>query len=137
LANSGYIVIACGGGGIPVIAGEDDDKKVVVGIDAVIDKDLAGELLARQIRADKFMILTDVQGLYIDYRKPTQRLVSEVFAKKDDNSTNILRLEEGSMGPKVRACLQFVKNGGKEAIIASLDNVDDAISGRTGTHFYP
>jgi carbamate kinase len=134
LANSGYIVIACGGGGIPVIAGPDDEK---AGIDAVIDKDLAGELLARQIGAHKFIILTDVEGLYLDYRKPTQRLVSEVFANKNDNSTNILRLEEGSMGPKVHACLRFVKNGGKEAIIASLDNVVDAISGRTGTHFYP
>src|ERR687896_889493 len=138
LANSGYIVIACGGGGIPVIAGGDDDKKVVVGgIDAVIDKDLAGELLARQIGAHKFIILTDVEGLYIDYRKPTQRLVSELYAYRDDSSTNILRLEEGSMGPKVHACLQFVKNGGKEAIIAGLDNVIDAISGKTGTHFYP
>jgi carbamate kinase len=134
LANSGYIVIACGGGGIPVIAGPNDEK---VGIDAVIDKDLAGELLARQIGAHKFIILTDVEGLYMDYRKPTQRLVSEVFANKNDNSTNILRLEEGSMGPKVHACLQFVENGGKEAIIANLDNVVDAISGRTGTHFYP
>ncbi|MDP8887009.1 MAG: carbamate kinase, partial [Thermoproteota archaeon] len=106
-------------------------------IDAVIDKDLAGELLARQIGAHKFIILTDVEGLYIDYKKPTQRLVSELFVNKDESSTNILQLEEGSMGPKVRACLQFVKNGGKEAIIASLDNVVDAISGRTGTHFYP
>ena len=95
LANSGYIVIACGGGGIPVIAGPNDEK---VGIDAVIDKDLAGELLARQIGAHKFIILTDVEGLYIDYRKPTQRLVSEVFANKNDNSTNILRLEEGQHG---------------------------------------
>jgi carbamate kinase len=135
LANSGYIVIACGGGGIPVIASGDDGK--VVGIDAVIDKDLAGELLARQIGAQKFIILTDVEGLYIDYKRPTQRLVSELFANKDEKSTNILQLEEGSMGPKVRACLQFVKNGGKEAIIASLDNVVDAISRRTGTHFYP
>src|SRR5918999_4258005 len=135
LANSGHIVIACGGGGIPVIAGGEDEK--VVGIDAVIDKDLAGELLARQIGAHKFVILTDVEGLYVDYKKPTQRLVSEVFASKNDNSTSTLRLEEGSMGPKVRACLQFVKNGGKEAIIANLDNVVDAISGKTGTHFYP
>jgi carbamate kinase len=136
LANSGHIVIACGGGGIPVIAGG-DDVKVDVGIDAVIDKDLAGELLARQIGAHKFLILTDVEGLYVDYRRPTQRLVSEIFANKNDNSTSILQLEEGSMGPKVHACLQFVKNGGKEAIIANLDNVVDAISGRTGTHFYP
>ena len=134
LVNSGYIVIACGGGGIPVIAGRDDEKG---GIDAVIDKDLAGELLARQIGAHKFVILTDVEGLYVDYRKPTQRLVNEVFVNKNGNSMNMLRLEEGSMGPKVHACLQFVKNGGKEAIIASLDNVVDAISGRTGTHFYP
>jgi carbamate kinase len=134
LANSGHIVIACGGGGIPVIAGRDDEK---AGIDAVIDKDLAGELLSRQIGAHKFIILTDVEGLYLDYKKPTQRLLSKVFVNKNDNPTKMLQLEEGSMGPKVHACLQFVKNGGKEAIIASLDNVVDAISGRTGTHFYP
>jgi carbamate kinase len=134
LVNSGYIVIACGGGGIPVVAGRDDEK---VGIDAVIDKDLAGELLARQIGAHRFIILTDVEGLYLDYRKPTQRLLSKVVVSKNDNSMNILQLEEGSMGPKVHACLQFVKNGGKEAIIASLDNVVDAISGKSGTHFYP
>ena len=95
LANSGHIVIACGGGGIPVIAGRDDEK---VGIDAVIDKDLAGELLSRQIGAHKFIILTDVEGLYLDYRKPTQRLLSEVFVNKNDNPTNMLKLEEGEHG---------------------------------------
>jgi len=132
LTNSGYIVIACGGGGIPVVTAAYGHK---VGIDAVIDKDLAGELLARQIGADRFIILTDVEGLYVDYNKPSQRLVGRVSASKDD--TNISQLEEGSMGPKVRACLQFVRNGGKEAVIASLDKVLEAVNGKTGTHFYP
>jgi carbamate kinase len=132
LADSGYVVIACGGGGIPVVATENNVK---VGVDAVVDKDLAGELLARQIGADRFIILTDVEGLYLDFNKPTQRLVDRVSVSKDD--VNISRLEEGSMGPKVRACLQFVKNGGKEAIIASLDKVLEAIGGKAGTHFYP
>jgi carbamate kinase len=132
LVGAGYIVIACGGGGIPVVSDKDGNK---VGVDAVIDKDLAGELLARQIGADRFIILTDVEGLYLDYKKPSQRLVGRMSVSKDD--VNISQLEEGSMGPKVRACLQFVKNGGKEAIIASLDKVLEAVSGKTGTHFYP
>ncbi|MGI0013009.1 MAG: BMP family ABC transporter substrate-binding protein [Nitrososphaera sp.] len=131
LVDSGYIVIACGGGGIPVVTDKDGNK---VGVDAVIDKDLAGELLAREIGADKFIILTDVEGLYLDYKKPSQRLVGRVSASR--NNMNISQLEEGSMGPKVRACLQFVRNGGKEAIIASLDKVFEAVSGKTGTHFY-
>jgi carbamate kinase len=131
LADSGHIVIACGGGGIPVITA--DGNKV--GVEAVIDKDLAGELLARQIGADRFIILTDVEGLYLDYKKPTQRLVGSVNVSRDD--VNISQLEEGSMGPKVRACLQFVKNGGKEAVIASLGKVLEAVNGKTGTHFYP
>jgi carbamate kinase len=131
LADSGHIVVACGGGGIPVVNNDDGNK---VGVDAVIDKDLAGELLARQIGANKFIILTDVEGLYLDYKKPSQRLLGRVSASKDD--VNISQLEEGSMGPKVRACLQFVRNGGNEAIIASLDRMLEAVSGKTGTHFY-
>jgi carbamate kinase len=133
LANLGFIVIACGGGGIPVVTTQEKTSKI--GIDAVIDKDLAGELLARQIKADRFVILTDVEGLFLDFRKPTQRLVSRISVNQND--VNISQLEEGSMGPKVRACLQFVRNGGKEAIIASLDQVLEAVKGNSGTHFYP
>jgi carbamate kinase len=132
LASLGYVVIACGGGGIPVVAAEPGRK---IGVDAVIDKDLAGELLARQIGADRFIILTDVEGLYLDFKKPTQRLVDRISVSSD--SVNISQLEEGSMGPKVRACLQFVRNGGKEAIIASLEKLLEAVKGNAGTHFYP
>jgi carbamate kinase len=132
LASLGYIVIACGGGGIPVVATESGRK---IGVDAVIDKDLAGELLARQIAADKFIILTDVEGLYLDFKKPTQRLVNKISVSSSD--VDISQLEEGSMGPKVRACLQFVRNGGKEAMIASLEKLPEAVKGSTGTHFYP
>ena len=134
LANSGFVVIACGGGGIPVVISE-DSKGDKIGVEAVIDKDLAGELLARQIGADRFVILTDVEGLYVDYKKPSQRLLDKVSISKE--IVSVSQLEEGSMGPKVRACLGFVKNGGKEAIIASLDKLLDAINGKTGTHFFP
>jgi carbamate kinase len=133
LVDAGYVVVACGGGGIPVV---DTGSGYKTGVDAVIDKDLAGEKLARQIGADKFVILTDVEGLYLDYKKPTQRLVSEMRLSQPD-VVNVSQLEEGSMGPKVKACLEFVKNGGKESVIASLDKIVDAVEGRSGTHFFP
>ena len=133
LVDAGFVVIACGGGGIPVIEERDGSRR---GVDAVIDKDLAGEKMARQIGADKFVILTDVEGLYLDYKKPTQRLVKEIRVSQPD-AVNVSQLEEGSMGPKVRACLEFVRNGGKEAVIASLDRGVDAAEGRSGTHFFP
>jgi carbamate kinase len=132
LIDSGFVVVACGGGGIPVVEKKGGGK---FGVDAVIDKDLAGEFLARQIGAKKFVILTDVEGLYLDYKKPSQRLIKEIILSRDH--VEISQLEEGSMGPKVQACLQFVKNGGQEAIIASLDKVQDAVNGNSGTHFFP
>jgi carbamate kinase len=132
LIDSGFVVVACGGGGIPVVEKQDGAK---FGVDAVIDKDLAGEFLARQIGAKKFVILTDVEGLYLDYKKPSQRLIKEIFLSRDQ--VEISQLEEGSMGPKVQACLQFVKNGGQEAIIASLDKLQEAVDGHSGTHFFP
>ncbi|MGI0025776.1 MAG: BMP family ABC transporter substrate-binding protein, partial [Nitrososphaera sp.] len=132
LIDSGFVVVACGGGGIPVVGRNGKGK---FGADAVIDKDLAGAFLARQIAARTFVILTDVEGLYLDYRKPSQRLIKEIILSRDH--VELSQLEEGSMGPKVQACLQFVKNGGQEAIIASLDKVQDAISGSSGTHFFP
>jgi carbamate kinase len=133
LVDAGFVVIACGGGGIPVIADGDGSRR---GVDAVIDKDLAGEKMARQIDADKFLILTDVDGLYLDFKKPTQRLVKEIRVSQPD-AVNVSQLEEGSMGPKVRACMEFVRNGGKESVIASLDRAVDAVEGRSGTHFFP
>src|SRR5574341_1565823 len=133
LVDAGFVVVACGGGGIPVIEAASGYRS---GVDAVIDKDLAGEKLARQIGADKFVILTDVEGLYLDYRKPTQRLVKEIRMSQPD-VVNVSQLEEGSMGPKVKACLEFVKNGGTESVIASLDRLVEAVEGLSGTHFFP
>ena len=133
LVDGGFVVVACGGGGIPVIEAASGYRS---GVDAVIDKDLAGEKLARQIGADKFVILTDVEGLYLDYRKPTQRLVKEIRISQPD-VVNVSQLEEGSMGPKVKACLEFVKNGGRESVIASLERLVEAVEGLSGTHFFP
>jgi carbamate kinase len=137
LSNLGYVVIACGGGGIPVVVDSIEHGSYKIGIDAVIDKDLAGELLARQIGADRFIILTDVEGLYLDFKTPSQRLVSRITVNNEEDMANITQLEEGSMGPKVQACLKFVRNEGKEAIIANLDKVLEAVKGNAGTHFYP
>jgi carbamate kinase len=137
LSNLGYVVIACGGGGIPVVIDSIEHGSYKSGIDAVIDKDLAGELLARQIGADRFIILTDVEGLYLDFKTPSQRLVSQINVNNEEDMSNIIQLEEGSMGPKVQACLKFVRNEGKEAIIANLDKVLEAVKANAGTHFYP
>lgn len=132
LLDSGFLVIACGGGGIPVIEEADGSK---AGIDAVIDKDLASEKLATQIGAGKLVILTDVEGLYTNYGEKNQKLLSEVKVHQGVDAI-LSEVEEGSMGPKVRACINFVRNGGHEAIIANLENLSKAIEGRSGTRFF-
>ena len=133
LAENGVIVIASGGGGIPVVE-EDGEMR---GVEAVIDKDLAGERLATFLRADKFVILTDIDGVYINFGKPNQRKLTRV---KVDELKRYLReghFPAGSMKPKVEAVIRFIESGGKEAIIAELSQLLDAVEGDAGTHVYP
>jgi len=133
LAENGVIVIASGGGGIPVVE-EDGEMR---GVEAVIDKDLAGERLATFLRADKFVILTDIDGVYINFGKPNQRKLTRV---KVDELKRYLReghFAAGSMKPKVEAVIRFIEAGGKEAIIAELSQLLDAVEGDAGTHVYP
>jgi len=133
LAENGVIVIASGGGGIPVVE-EDGEMR---GVEAVIDKDLAGERLATFLRADKFVILTDIDGVYINFGKPNQRKLTKV---KVDELKRYLReghFAAGSMKPKVEAVIRFIEGGGKEAIIAELSQLLDAVEGDAGTHVYP
>jgi carbamate kinase len=129
LIDSGCIVIANGGGGIPVI--EEENK--LIGVEAVIDKDFGGERLAFNVKADFFMILTDVPKVYINYNKPDQRALDELTIKEVEEYQKEGHFKAGSMGPKVEACRRFVQNGGRTAIITSLDTALEALKGEAGT----
>lgn len=130
LVNKDYIVICCGGGGIPVIKNSDGDY---IGIDAVIDKDYACEKLAELIDADRFVILTNVDKVCLNYDsddciKLDTLTVSECDKYIDDNEFG-----KGSMLPKVIACKTFVEKTNKQAIITSLNKVSEAINNNSGT----
>ena len=114
LVKRGNIVIAAGGGGVPVYR---DEKKNLVGVEAVIDKDLASSLLAREIGAEAFYILTDVANVYLNFHKPNQVALEKITAKKAEEYLETGEFADGSMGPKIIAAIEFVKGGGKETII--------------------
>ncbi|MGH2788857.1 MAG: carbamate kinase [Actinomycetota bacterium] len=131
LLEEGVIVIACGGGGVPVVTGEGGSLK---GVDAVIDKDLASALLAGAIGAEIFAIVTEVDRVYIDFNGPNE-------AGLDDVDIDVLRryqaddqFPSGSMGPKVKAAIGYIERGGGRAIITSPEALEDALEGKAGTH---
>lgn len=126
LAREGNIVIAVGGGGIPVFYVEPHKLE---GIDAVIDKDLASSLLANQIGADEFYIITDVPKVCINFNKPNEIKLDRLTIMDAEKYLAEGQFGEGSMGPKVKACIQFVKNGGKEAIITVADQLHNKEAG--------
>ncbi|KAF9404128.1 hypothetical protein HW555_014500 [Spodoptera exigua] len=129
LLNQNTIVVAGGGGGIPVVRGEDGLLK---GIEAVIDKDRTGKKLAEQVDADVFVMLTDVSNVYINYGKPNQEKLETISIKKAEQYMNEGHFADGSMGPKMEAAIAFAKQG-KTAIICSLEEADQALQGRAGT----
>ncbi len=131
LIKAGYIVIASGGGGIPVLKREDGNG--LEGCIAVIDKDLAGERLARDTGADIFLILTDVDAVRLNYGKPDEKKLSSMTVKEAEQYYEEGHFAAGSMGPKVLAATKFVKEGGKRSIIASLEHAIDALDGKSGT----
>ncbi|KPK84570.1 MAG: carbamate kinase [Bacteroides sp. SM23_62_1] len=122
LARQGTIVIATGGGGVPVYM---DDQHNVRPAEVVVDKDLASALMAARIGADEFYILTDVDYVYLNYKKPDQEIAE--FLNYDDalRYLNEGQFAEGSMAPKVRACLQFVKQGGRKSVITEAKKLED------------
>lgn len=130
LVDSGQVVISVGGGGIPVV--EDWDGSLV-GVEAVIDKDLGAERLASAVGADTLVILTDVNGAAVNYGKAEEKWLEEVTYDELARYEREGHFKKGSMGPKVRAIMRFVERGGKEGIISSLDRVLDAVNGKTGT----
>ncbi len=114
LAEEGNIVIAAGGGGVPVFR---DEKNILHGIEAVIDKDLASALLAREIGASAFFILTDVPKVYINFKKPDQKALDVLTLAEAKKYYDDGEFAAGSMGPKILAAIDFVEHGGKETII--------------------
>lgn len=134
LARSGYCVICAGGGGIPVVCKEDG---MMVGVDAVIDKDFASSLLATEIKADLLIISTGVPMVYLNFGKPEQKALSQVSLAQLQAYVRENHFAPGSMLPKVQAVIDFLENGGKEAIITSPDSLEEALLGKTGTHVYP
>lgn len=122
IAREGQIVVAVGGGGIPVFYVEPNKLQ---GIDAVIDKDLASALLAAEIKADEFYILTDVPNVFINFRKPDEKALKTITVAEAKDYIAQGQFTEGSMAPKVRAAIHFVERGGKECIITSAQSLHD------------
>jgi carbamate kinase len=122
LARAGNIVIAAGGGGIPVYF---DAEKNVRTLDAVIDKDMASSLLATQIGADELYILTDVSFIYRDFGKPTQEKLEFLDYADTLEYLHAGVFGEGSMAPKIRACLRFIENGGQKSVITEAKKLED------------
>lgn len=123
------IVVSTGGGGIPVAKNESGQLE---GVAAVIDKDLSALKLSEEVDSDVLMILTDVPNVYINYGKPNQEKLETIIIEKAEEYYNEGHFSDGSMGPKMAACIEFAKQG-KTAIICSLDEAADALEGKAGT----
>ncbi len=134
LLREGWIVIASGGGGIPVIQNEDGTLQ---GVEAVIDKDLAGEVLATALGVGTFVILTDVDGVYLNYGKPNQKKLDVVTPSELEKYYKEGHFKPGSMGPKVLAAIRFIRHGGKRAMIGHLYQGYEVVKGKAGTMIVP
>lgn len=127
-----YLVIAAGGGGIPVIRKEG----LYRGVEAVIDKDLAAQLLAKAVNSEVLIILTDVSHVALNFGQPDEKQLGRVTIDELQHYEQEGHFASGSMGPKVRAAINFVREGGERAIITSLDCVVEAVNGDTGTQVF-
>lgn len=129
LVEDGNVVIACGGGGIPVIK----TKEGYEGVDAVIDKDRTSARLALDLNADALLILTAVDQVYLNYKKENQKALSELTIRQAANLIKNKQVAEGSMLPKVEACIEYAKASDGYALITSLEKAKEALEGQTGT----
>jgi carbamate kinase len=130
LVDAGVIVIASGGGGIPVVEG--DDRRLH-GVEAVIDKDLASEILAREIKAEVMLFLTNVPGVAVNYGKPAQRFMERMTLEEARSYLIRGEFPAGTMGPKIEAAIRFLESGGEKAVVSSLGEAFEALNGRAGT----
>jgi carbamate kinase len=130
LIGKGFVVVAVGGGGIPVV---EDDQGNLMGSEAVIDKDYASSLLANSIKADLLLISTAVEKVALNYGKPNQIWLDRVTLAEAKKYLAEGHFHKGSMGPKIQASLWFLERGGKEALITNPENIERALLGETGT----
>ena len=134
LVENGTVVIAAGGGGIPVYIEEDGRLE---GVDAVIDKDLASAVLAKEIGAEELIILTDVDKVALNFGKSDQVWLDQLTGEEAHEYLHQEHFPYGSMGPKVKAAINFVSWGGKKVIITSIEKVEEDIQGNAGTIIVP
>ena len=134
LVDSGFILIACGGGGIPVIEDQDGNLQ---GVEAVIDKDIASAMLANNINADYLLISTSVPKVAIHFNTPEQKWLDKLTIDEANQLIEEGHFGKGSMEPKVQAAISFVENGGERAIITDPPNLTAAIVGEAGTQILP
>lgn len=134
MVDAGIIVIAVGGGGIPVIRNEQGDLQ---GVAAVIDKDLASALLARNIKADLFLISTAVEKVALNFGQPNQVWLDHMTLAEAKAYMAEGHFKKGSMLPKIQAIVEYLEHGGKEAIITNPENIERALAGETGTRIVP
>ena len=131
LVKKGNIVIAAGGGGVPVYR---DKNKNLLGVEAVIDKDLASSLLASEIKADSFYILTDVPKVYINFNKPDQKALDTITVSEAKKYMESKEFADGSMCPKIIAAIEFIEKGGGETVITESTQLSDV---KCGTRILP
>jgi len=129
MVEKGYVMIACGGGGIPVIKSKDG----YAAADAVIDKDLASAMLAEKLQADQFIISTGVSHVSVNFGKENEKKLEHVKLSQMKQYVTEGHFAPGSMLPKIEAAINFIENGGKEVIITTPENLKDAIEYKTGT----
>jgi carbamate kinase len=129
LLDMGFVVICCGGGGIPVIR----EGRSFCGVDAVIDKDLTSATLAREAGVDTFLIATDVEGVALDYGRPGQTFLRTLSLHDARQYLAQGQFPPGSMGPKIKAAIAFLQGGGRRAVITSIESIEAAIQGQAGT----
>ncbi|MFQ5759099.1 MAG: carbamate kinase, partial [Candidatus Bathyarchaeia archaeon] len=130
LVDSGVIVVASGGGGVPVV---ERDGGTLQGVEAVIDKDLAAEILAREIKAETMLFLTNIQGVAINYGKPGQRFLDRMTLEEAKRYLREGQFPPGTMGPKIEATMRFLESGGEKAVVSTLEEAFEALNGRAGT----
>lgn len=130
MSHKDFVVIACGGGGIPVIRDEDG---CLSGVPAVIDKDFAAEKIGSYIGAELLLLITPVDRVAINFGTPEQKSISKMTLKEAEQYFVDGQFPPGSMGPKIQAAIQFLRSGGKRAVITSLDYIESAIKGEAGT----
>jgi len=134
MLNGAAVVIAAGGGGIPVVRGRDGQWR---GVEAVIDKDFSSSLLASELKAEMYVVLTGVAKVAIDFEKPTQTMLDRITVTEAQRYLAEDQFPAGSMGPKIEAAIQFVTRGGKQVLITDVEHLRDALGGREGTVVVP